>query len=106
MVGARAVVRAIRGLLGSPHLGRLTILDLHGNGADDAVAADLADGRFPDLAELWLGSNAIGNRGALALANTRHLSRLRFLDLRGNVGIDDHAARAALLRRFGSAVKL
>ena len=105
MVSAHTSAAALRTLLDSPHLIRLTVLDLHGTAADDGVAADLADGRFPDLAELWLGSNAIGNRGALALASTRHLPRLRLLDLRGNAHVGQ-AARAALQRRFGSALSM
>ena len=105
MVGGRASPAALRMLLGSVHLGRLTILDLHGNRADSDVAADIADGRFPDLAELWLGSNAVTNRGAAALASSPHLAGLRLLDLRGNP-IDNHTTRAALVSRFRSKVKL
>lgn len=105
MVSARAGTAAVRALLASPHLGRLNVLDLHGNDTNDAVAADLAAGSFPDLAELWLGSNAITDAGALALANSPHLPTLRLLDLRGNRVADD-ATRIALLRRFGSALKL
>lgn len=105
MVGARADAEAIRELLASPYLARLTVLDLHGNRADDAVAADIADGRFPELAELWLGANTVADAGALALAKSPRLSKLRLLDLRGN-HITAPAVRAAFVRRFGSAVKL
>ena len=105
MVAARAEAHALQALFASEYLGRLTVLDLHGNRADDAVAADLADGRFPELAELWLGSNRVGNRGGAALAASPHLANLRLLDLRGNA-VNDPAAQAALRRRFGPALKL
>jgi uncharacterized protein (TIGR02996 family) len=103
MVSAGAGVHALRTLLASPHLGRLTALDLHRNGADDAVAEDIADGRFPDLAELWLGENLITQRGARALATSPHLTNLRFLDLYGN---RCPYAHHALRKRFGSNLKL
>jgi uncharacterized protein (TIGR02996 family) len=105
LVAARAQAGTLRDLLASPHLGKLTALDLHGNRADDSVAEDIADGRFPDLAELWLGNNQVGADGALALAQSPHLTKLRLLDLSGNRGID-HATRTALKRRFGSALKV
>jgi hypothetical protein len=82
------------------------VLDLHSTGADDDVAADIADGRFPELAELWLGSNMVGNSGARALANSPHLRQLRVLDLGGNLRITDQAVRDALRKRFRKAVKL
>lgn len=103
MVSAGADAPELQRLLASEHLGRLTVLDLHGNRADDAVAADIADGRLPELAELWLGANAVGNAGAAALARSPHLAKLRFLDLRLNPFT---ASRHALLSRFGSKLKL
>ena len=105
MVGARAESHDLRELLASPHLGRLTALDLHGNRADHLAAADIADGRFPDLVELYLGSNRVADSGARALADSPHLPNLRLLDLRNNQ-ITAPAVRTALVRRFGSAVKL
>jgi uncharacterized protein (TIGR02996 family) len=105
IVAGRATANTLRTLFASPYLSRLTTLDLHGNHADDAVAADLADGRFPDLAELWLGNNRVGVPGALALANSPHLTKLRLLDLRGNM-LTDPTAQTALRRRFGSALKV
>ena len=105
LVAGRADAEPLRDLFASPHLGRLRIIDLHGNRANDAVAADLADGRFPDLTELWLGNNQVGTAGALALANTPHLTNLRLLDLRGNPPLTDRAARAALRKRFGKALQ-
>jgi uncharacterized protein (TIGR02996 family) len=103
MVGARADAVALLRLLVSPHLTRLQVLDLHGNRADDAVAVILDGSRFADLVELWLGSNQIGEAGARALADSRHLDRLRLIDLRGNALT---AARAALVRTFGSRLKI
>ncbi|QJW99599.1 TIGR02996 domain-containing protein [Frigoriglobus tundricola] len=105
LVGARAPAAELYRLLASPHLGSLRVLDLDGNGADDSIASRIADGLFPELAELWLGSNVIGDRGAIALANSPHVSRLRARDLRDN-RVDGYAARAALRRRFGAALKL
>ncbi len=105
LVAGRAGLEALGDLLLSPHLTRLTVLDLHGNYAENTIAADLADGWFPDLTELWLGSNQVGDEGAEALANSSHLSNLRVLVLRNNP-ITEHAVRAALLRRFKSALKL
>jgi uncharacterized protein (TIGR02996 family) len=113
MVSAQTTAAALRVLFASPHLGRLRILDLHGDrtfrgmlsvpAVDDAVAADIADGRFPDLEELWLGSNRISNDGAMALAHSPHLTKLRVLDLRNNPFT---ALRSELLRRFGKALKM
>lgn len=105
MVSARAAAPHLRTLLASAHLRNLKVLDLHGNAADDGVAGAIADGRFPHLAELWLGSNAIGNAGAHELARSPHLNGLTVLDLRGNPHIGA-GARAALRARFRTAVKL
>ena len=105
MVAARANADMLRKLLASEHLGRHTVLDLHGNHADDATAEDIADGRFPDLAELWLGSNLVGNRGAAALAASKSFTHIRLLDLRNNA-VNGPPTQAALRRRFGSALKL
>lgn len=95
----------LRDLFASPHLARLTALDLHGSRIDDALAAQIADGRFPDLAEVLLGSNAIGDAGAWALANSPHLARVRAISLWGNP-IQDRAARNALRKKFGKALKM
>ena len=81
LVAARRSAESLRQLFASPHLRGLSSIDLHGNWADDAVASDIADGRFPDLVELWLGANRITDAGALALANSPHLKKLRVLDL-------------------------
>lgn len=104
MVAARADASTLRDLFASPHLRRLTVIDLHGNWAGDTLPPDLADGRFPDLAELWLGSNNISDIGAMTLANSPHLDGLRVLDLRNNP-IRDYATRNAL-HRFGLALEM
>ncbi|VTR93019.1 Repeat-companion domain protein OS=Isosphaera pallida (strain ATCC 43644 / DSM 9630 / IS1B) GN=Isop_0391 PE=4 SV=1: LRR_6 [Gemmata massiliana] len=104
LVASRANAEDLSVILSSGHLRRLNALDLHGNYANDAVAGDIADGRFGNLTELWLGSNQIGARGARALAASPHLAELRFLDLRNNT--IDHAGRSTLRSRFGSKVKL
>jgi uncharacterized protein (TIGR02996 family) len=92
-------------LLASPYLGRLTALELDRTEADDTAATAIADGRFPDLAELYLGTSRVGDGGARALADSPHLPKLRLLDLRNNP-ITAPAVRGALQRRFGKAVKL
>jgi uncharacterized protein (TIGR02996 family) len=92
-------------LLASPYLGRLTALELDRTEADDTAATAIADGRFPDLTELYLGTTRVGDGGARALADSPHLPKLRLLDLRGN-RITSPTVRAALVRRFGKAVKL
>jgi uncharacterized protein (TIGR02996 family) len=104
MVSAQATDAALLALLASPHWGRVQVLDLHGNRADEAVDV-IAGGRFPDLTELWLGSNPVGNDGGRNLARSPHLTSLRWLDLRGTL-ITDPAIRQSLVRRFGSGVKL
>lgn len=105
LVSARAGYYELGQLFVSPYLGRLTVIDLHGNRAENVVATAIADGRFPDLAELWLGANHISDAGALAMADSPHLTKLRFLDLRGN-HIVENTTRNALRRRFGSALKM
>ncbi len=102
---AGATAGALGALFASPHLARLSVLDLYGNRVDNTVVAEIADGRFPGLTELRLGANIIGDAGALALARSPHLPNLRLIDLSGNP-IQDRAARTALRRRFGSALKL
>jgi uncharacterized protein (TIGR02996 family) len=104
LIGARAEERPLRDLLASPYLGQLTALDLDGNRAGNGVAAMLADGRFPALEELWLGSNRIGDAGGDAIADSPHLDRLTLLDLRGNS--ISATVKTALSRRFGPRVKL
>jgi uncharacterized protein (TIGR02996 family) len=105
LVASRIQADVLHTLLASPYLGKLTILDLHGNYADDRVAADIADGRFPDLTELWLGNNIVDTHGAMALVNSPHLTKLRVLDVQRNRATDP-ASRAALRKRFGSALKM
>lgn len=95
---------ALRALFRSPYLGKLAAMDLYHGEVNDAVVADIVDGRFRELRELLFGANRIGNSGALALAECPYLDGLRVLDLRDNT--IDRTARAALRSRFGSKVKL
>ena len=95
----------LRDLFASPYLAKLTKLDLYGSWVDDALASEIADGRFPDMAELRLGSNAITDDGANALAISPHLTQIRLLDLRNNP-LTGRTARNALRHRFGSALKM
>jgi uncharacterized protein (TIGR02996 family) len=81
-------------LAASPHLGRLTSLDLAHNEIGDAGAQALA--ASPHLARLTtleLGDNAITYAGARALAASPHLARLARLNLSGNA-ISHQGARA------------
>ncbi|MDY3555634.1 TIGR02996 domain-containing protein [Gemmata sp. JC717] len=94
----------LRDLFRSPHLARLAALDLYNSRVDDALASEIADGRFRELRELLLGANAVGNVGGRALAASPHLAGLRKLDLRGNSL--DHPTRALLLTKFASRVNL
>lgn len=105
LISSAAHEDTIRDLISSPHLKQLIALDLHGNRAGDDTATDVADGRFPALAELWLGANRIGDRGAQGLTVSAHLGALRILDLRGNP-IRHSTVRADLRQRFGRVVKL
>jgi uncharacterized protein (TIGR02996 family) len=105
LIGAGTYETDLRTLLSSPHLANLTVLDLHGNRGGDGLARDLARDLCPNLTDLWLGQNGIGDEGGRALAEALGLRSLRFLDLRNNV-IWDRRVRTALTRRFGSRVKL
>jgi hypothetical protein len=106
MVSAGAFAGALLNLFASPHWSRLLTLDLHGNGADDAVVEALADGRFPDLTELWLGScPLVGDTGGRALYDSPHLGGLRVLDLRGTL-VRNPAVVQNLRRRFGSKLQI
>jgi uncharacterized protein (TIGR02996 family) len=95
----------LRELFASPYLGKLTKLDLYGSGVDDALAAEIADGRFPDMAELLLGSNEVGYFGAMALANSPNLGNIRAINLWNN-RINNAAAQGALRKRFGKALTI
>jgi uncharacterized protein (TIGR02996 family) len=92
-------------LFASPHLARLTALDLEGL---RITAADLEPlSAQPDLSrlrELVLTWNAIGSEGATLLANVPQLSHLEVLDLRNN-NITDTGARAIALSRYLGQLK-
>jgi uncharacterized protein (TIGR02996 family) len=95
----------LRDLFASPYLAKLTAIDLYGSLGDDALARELASGRFPDLAELRLGANAIGDAGARALAESPHLTNVRLIGL-GHNPIADRSVLSALRKRFGKALKM
>jgi uncharacterized protein (TIGR02996 family) len=81
-------------LAASPHLSRLTTLDLSWNGIDAAGAQALAASpRLARLTWLNLSYNVICDAGAQALAASPHLARLTTLNLRYN-GIDAAGAQA------------
>jgi uncharacterized protein (TIGR02996 family) len=84
-------------LAASPHLGRLTALDLGWNEIDDAGAQALAAcPGLSRLSELDLSGNRVGHAGAQALASSPHLGRLSKLNLAGNfIG---YAGARALVR--------
>ena len=105
IIAGRAEDGALRQLLASPHLANLQVLDLHGNSLGDAGAAEFAAREWPALAELWLGSNQVGNAGARALAASRGLPAIRQIDLRGN-RITDIGARSVLKGRFKKALMM
>jgi uncharacterized protein (TIGR02996 family) len=92
-------------LFASPHLGRLTALDLEGLRITAADLGPLA--AQPDLSrlrELVLTWNVIGNGGARLLADMPQLGGLEELDIRGN-GITDAGARAVALSRHLTRLK-
>ncbi len=92
-------------LFASEHLAQLVALDLEGLRitADDLEPLGLQPD-LPRLRELVLTWNAIGNEGAIRLANLPQLSGLEDLDLRGN-GITDAGARAVALSRYLTGLK-
>jgi uncharacterized protein (TIGR02996 family) len=80
----------LRALLRSPHLGSLRELNLRANGLTDAGMRELADcPRLPHLRRLRLSDNyGIREAGALALLESAHLPRLRYLHLGGLPRLD------------------
>lgn len=92
-------------LFTSPHLSRVTALDLYGQALTAADLEPLAE--HPDLSrlrELVLVWNRLGNDGATLLANMAQLSGLEALDLSSN-GITDPGARAIALGRYFDNLK-
>src|SRR5262249_36800350 len=92
------ILPQVQRLLESPHLGRLTALDLSNNGLGDRDAWALA--AWPQLTRLRalvLCHNHIGAEGAHALAMSPHLQQLQTLRLDGNPCLQPRA-REALAR--------
>jgi uncharacterized protein (TIGR02996 family) len=86
--------------------GDIIILDLHGIGAAGAAAL-AASPHLARLTSLDLVYNAIGDAGAAALAASPHLANLTSLRLYANDDIRRRSAGAkALRRRFGNRVAL
>jgi len=76
----------LESLAASPHLARLTMLDLAHKRIGDAGAAALAASpHLARLSGLHLVSNWIGDAGVTALAASSHLTRLTTLDLMNNM---------------------
>jgi uncharacterized protein (TIGR02996 family) len=74
-----------KALADSPHLARLTHLELHGGGIGDAGARALARSRhLTRLAQLVVTESAIGPAGARALAGSAIFAKLEVLSLNGN----------------------
>jgi uncharacterized protein (TIGR02996 family) len=96
----------VRALAGADFAPSLTVLDLRGNHhlGDDAAKVIAASAAFRELRELRLDRAPVGDAGALALAGSEYLGRLRLLGLRGcRFGAK---ARAALLDRFGARAEV
>jgi hypothetical protein len=81
-------------LIASPHLGRLTMLDLRENGIGDAAVEEIAGSPLlAQLVRLDLTCNSIHDAGVQALAESPHASRLEWLSLSRN-HIEDTGAAA------------
>lgn len=96
LVGCVPSAEALRALLSSPLLARLTDLDLACNALGDEGARALAGALSNVLAglrRLGLRDNAIGDAGVAAIARSPHLAGLVELDADSNP-LGDRAARA------------
>lgn len=103
----------VAGVEGLPSL---RVLDLSGRPVGDAVVRIAEAPGLSRLTELALARSAVGDRGAMALAQSPHADGLERLDLRGHGGNGSTAASlrnrygpeaaAALIDRFGHRVAL
>jgi Leucine-rich repeat (LRR) protein len=80
---------AVAALVDGDELQHLTRLDLRFNAIGDRGANALASAYLPNLRRLDLGYNRLSSRGARALAHAEHLSRLEHLDLFANHNLSD-----------------
>ncbi len=99
----RPAVEGVAVLTAAGFFRELRALSLAGNILGPEAALDLA-GAPGNLLALDLSDNRVGDTGALALAQSGHLSELLYLNLTGNA-IDAPAANR-LRKRFGDRVVL
>jgi uncharacterized protein (TIGR02996 family) len=100
---ALADFRAAQTLLASPYLAGLRSLLLHNNAHGDDIFGPLANARLPRLEELWLSGNGITELGVAELADRDVLGTLTVLDLRDD-SLNDGSIRA--LSRWACAPTL
>jgi uncharacterized protein (TIGR02996 family) len=97
----------VRALAGSPYLANLSALLLHYNDlGDEAVVALAGSPHLARLAELYLSGTGLGDAGVIALARSPYLGRLTDLDLRDNTVGDAGATALAGARRLGALTTL
>lgn len=99
--------RGAAALAKSRHLSALTTLDLSFNGIGVDGGAAIAQARaLSKLTELGLRSNQLGDEGVIALAKSRHLNHLTTLNLSHNEITDEGAAAIAKSPVFKKLTKL
>ncbi len=96
--------RGVALLAASPRFADLESLDLGSNGIGNAGARALASSGLRRLRRLGLSGNVIGEKGALALAESPALEHLERLDFHGNKA--GRRGNAALRERFGGRVRI
>ncbi len=89
LAGHKLTDDAIAALVDGDELRHLTRLDLRFNAIGDRGANALASAFLPKLRRLDLGYNRLSSHGARALAHADHLSRLEHLDLFANHNLSD-----------------